>query len=184
MFELGDSVVYRHDVCKIVGYEEHYIDEDDYLVLEAIFQQSLTYYVPVRSLDILLRPVITRERALEIIDSMGDVPALEEDELKKYTRKRNLPGQGSASTSNKLHDCYRNYMKKATLESLIPFIKCIRARMDRREANNQSPIATDREFFNMAESIVNNELAVALGIGREDVVPFIEERTGLHISRA
>ena len=183
MYELGDSVVYRHDVCKVVGYEENYIDEDDYLVLEAIFQQSLTYYVPVRSLDILLRPVITREQALSLIDTIRDIDPLDEDELKKYARKRNPPGQGGASTSNKLHDCYRNYMKKSTLESLIPFIKCIRGRMDRREANNQSPIATDREFYEMAESIVNNELAVALGITREEVVPFIEERTGMRICR-
>lgn len=180
MYSMGDCVVYHHDVCKVVGYEENYIEEDDYLVLEAIFQHSLQYYVPVRSLDLLLRPVISKEQALQLIDSIKDTEPLCDEELKKYNRKRNLPGQGSASSNNKLHDCYRNYLKKNTIDNLIPFIKRIHLRMEEREDNDQNPIATDKEFYKIVEEILQNELAVALDMQPDEVREFIENRTGLH----
>ena len=87
MFEMGDHVVYHHDVCKVVGYEENYIDEDDYLVLEALFQPAMKFYVPVRSLDLLLRPVMSRKQALELIDSIDATEPLAESVIDEISHR-------------------------------------------------------------------------------------------------
>ena len=179
MFEMGDRVVYHHDVCKVVGYEENYIDEDDYLVLEALFQHAMKFYVPVRSIDLLLRPVMTREQALELIDGIEGTSPLDESVIDELARRRSGPGQGRVSTGNKLHDCYRTYVKGSSTSDLVPFIKMIHARIDDRKAQDQHPIATDREFYRTVETMIDDELAAALDIDRSEVKPFIAQRTGM-----
>ncbi len=181
MYEQGEYVVYHHDVCKITGYAENYIDEDDYLILEALYEHSLTFYVPVRSLDLLLQPVLTRDEAIALIDSIEDTAPLDEAKLNGNYPKRNAPGQGSASTNNKLRDSYRHYVKRSTVQELVPFIKLIRDRIEDRIANSQHPIATDKEFYEQVEQILDNELAVALDMDVEEVKSFIESRTGIKI---
>lgn len=181
MYEQGEYVVYHHDVCQITGYAENYIEEDDYLILEAIYENSLTFYVPVKSLDLLLQPVLTRDEALALIDSISTTKPLEESVLKGNYPKRNLPGQGSASTNNKLRDSYRHYIKKSSVHELVPFIKLIRDRIENRLANSQHPIATDKEFYEQVEHILDNELAVALNMDVADMKQFIENRTGITI---
>lgn len=183
MFEQGDRVVYHHDVCKITGYAENYIGEDDYLILEALYENSLTFYVPVRSLDILLHPVLTEKEALELIDSIADTEPLDESKLSKNLPKRNAPGQGSASTNNKLRDSYRHYVKDSNVWELVPFIKLIHERIEERLENNQSPIATDKEYYEQVEKIIDDELAAALDIDRDKIEKFIEDRTGIKIYR-
>ena len=83
------------------------------------------------------------------------------------------------SSNNKLHDSYRAYVKRSTTPELVPFIKMVHGRIENRRAKEQSPIAADKEFYRSVESMINDELAAALGIGRDDVEPFIEQRTGL-----
>ncbi len=181
MYEQGEYVVYHHDVCQITGYAENYIDEDDYLILEALYENSLTFYVPVKSQDLLLQPVLTHDEALALIDSINTTKPLDESKLKGNYPRRNLPGQGSASTNNKLRDSYRHYIKKSSVQELVPFIKLIRDRIETRLANSQHPIATDKEFYEQVEHILDNELAVALNMDVAEIKPFIENRTGITI---
>ena len=183
MYQQGDYVVYHHDVCTIVGYEENYVGQDDYLVLEAVFHPSLNFYVPIRSLDILLRPVISKQEALDLIDSITTTDPLDETVLRSYC-SFNTPGQRGSSTTNKLYDSYRQYLKKNSLQDLIPFIKLIHERMTQRELNNQTPISTDKEFYKQVEDIIDCELAVALHMDRDAIEPFIENRTGVKVYRS
>ncbi len=181
MYEQGEYVVYHHDVCQITGYAENYIDEDDYLILEALYEHALTFYVPVKSLDLLLQPVLTRDEALGLIDSIQSTQPLDESKLSGHYPRRNMPGQGSASTNNKLRDSYRHYVKKCTVQELIPFIKLLRDRIEERLAHSQHPIATDKEFYEQVGHIIDNELAVALEMEVDQIEPFIEDRTGIRI---
>ena len=183
MYEQGDYVVYHHDVCKITGYAEKYIDDDDYLILEALYEHALTFYVPVRSLDILLHPVLTENEALDLIDSIATTEPLDESKLSTTLPKKSTPGQGSASTNNKLRDSYRHYVKDSSVRELVPFIKLIHGRIEERLENNQSPIATDKEYYEQVEKIIDDELAAALKMDRDQIEPFIENRTGIKIYR-
>ena len=72
MFSPGDTVVYRHHVCEIAAVREAYFEDKDYLELHALFENSLKLFVALDDAhEPTLRPVMTRKKALDLVDSQS-----------------------------------------------------------------------------------------------------------------
>ena len=83
MHSPGDIVVYRHHVCKIAAVREAYFEGKDYLELHALFENALKLFVAAdEAAPPALRPVMTRERALALIDSIVDADPIDESKLR------------------------------------------------------------------------------------------------------
>lgn len=79
MFNIGDYVVYKRDVCKIKNIKENYIKNKDYYVLNPINYESLIIHVPKDNND-LLRTLITREAIENIIKEIPKIPVIESND--------------------------------------------------------------------------------------------------------
>ena len=66
IFDIGDFVVYKREVCKIVGIKEKYYKDMDYFSLELVFDSTLKIDVPKNSN--LLKCVLSKEEVEEIIN--------------------------------------------------------------------------------------------------------------------
>ena len=78
MFKIGDYVVYGNTgVCRVedITVMNMVGTEREYYVLVPVFNKNGRAFLPIDNTKVILRPVITKEQALELID---DIPNIEE----------------------------------------------------------------------------------------------------------
>ena len=81
MFQAGDVIVCgSHGVCRVekVGPLSSVADKDRiYYTLRPLYERGSVVFTPVDNQKMVIRPVISRERALELIDGMKEAEGLE-----------------------------------------------------------------------------------------------------------
>lgn len=96
MFNIGDFVVYKKDVCRVIDYKEKHIKDMDYYELVPILDNSLKIVVPVDSG--YLRNVISKEEAESIIDMISSIEVIDvtdkliENEYKRLLHEQSMKG--------------------------------------------------------------------------------------------
>lgn len=172
MLSPGDIVVYRHHVCEVAAIRDDYFEGRDYFELHALFEKSLKLFVAVdeaESNPTTLRPAMTRQEALALIDSIADTKGIAEI----------APGPGADTPTlreRRMKEEYDKRLKTFAAEDLIPIMKSVVERTTRREDAGRQITATDKKYFDLAEGLLCDELAVSLDIPREDVKEFLIER--------
>lgn len=170
MYSCGDTVVYRHHVCEVAALREGYFEGKDYLELHALFENSLKLFVAVDDAEPpTLRPVMGEREALELIDSIADVEAIDEEALKPAANTPTL-------LERRIKEEYDKHLKTFAPEDLIPIMKSVHERTVRRVDAGRQITATDKKYFDLAENLLCDELSVSLDIPREDVKGFLVER--------
>lgn len=155
MFNIGDFVVYKKDVCKITDYKEKHIKDVDYYELVPILDNSLKIVVPVTSG--YLRNVLLKEDAETIIDMIPGIEVINvNDKLIENEYKRLLHDEG--------------------YEGLIKIIKTTYLRNEDRINNKRKISEKDDNYFNLAEKYLYSEFSVSLGIPYEEVKKYVIER--------
>ena len=153
MYEIGQLIVYGNEgVCrveeigtpKISGVDKH----RDYYTLAPIYREGKVF-TPVDS-KVFMRPVISREEALALIDR---IPAM---------------------TAEVNEHCLQNY----TCADLLQLIKDVRAKRCRMIERGKKLGLVDERYMKRAEEMLHGELAVALGMTREQVPQFISDALG------
>ena len=152
MYAAGDWVVYgTTGVCRVeaVGAPPFASDRLYYTLHPR--QGSETIYAPVDG-PAFIRPVLTRQEALALIDQIPQVCT--------------LSTEGQAQ--RQLADLYRSVLGSHSCEELVQLIKTVygKARAGK----------VDQEFRRRAEGLLHQELSVALGIPAEQVPDFITRR--------
>lgn len=170
MFSPGDTVVYRHHVCKVADIREAYFDDKDYFELHALFENSLKLFVAIDEAEPpTLRPAMSKDEALALIDSIVDVDTIDEEALK--------PGANTPTLlERRIKEEYDKCLKTFAPEDLIPIMKSVRARTARRTDAGRQITATDKRYFDLAENLLCDELSVSLDIPRDEVKDFLIER--------
>ena len=80
MYQLGDLLVYKKDVCEVKEIKENYLKNMDYYVLSPIMDKSLNIQIPTNSS--FVRPIITKERVDEIIKIIPKIEIIKSDSKK------------------------------------------------------------------------------------------------------
>lgn len=162
-FKIGDLVIYgSNGVCRIKAcgtLDSSAVRKDTlYYTVEPYYASGTTYYVPVDSQQVLLRRVVSRQEALELIDEIVDMEELWiEDE-----RRRELE--------------YRAAVKKGDCRELVKMIKTIYLRKQSRIAQGKKVPAGDERYFKLAEEYLYGELAVSLDMTKEETKDFVIQR--------
>ena len=155
MYNIGDFVVYKRDVCKITDYKEKHIKDNDYYELVPILDSSLKIVVPVNSG--YLRNVLSREETENIIDKIPSIEAIKiNDKLIENEYKRLLHSGG--------------------YEDLVKIIKTTYLRNEDRINNKKKISEKDDNYFNLAEKYLYSEFSITLGINFEDVKNYVIDR--------
>ena len=158
MFEVGDSVIYKRDVCIIKEIRKDIINEMDYYVLSPIDDKSLTINVPIKNSLNLIRNAISNKEVENLIKKIPNIKTLD-------------------IYSKTLDNEYRELFYSGSLEDLITIIKTTTyLRNNARISQNKKPSEKDNSLFIKAEKLLYNELSVSLGKTFDETKQYVIDR--------
>lgn len=167
MFKVNDYVVYNSTgVCRIIDtIREKDINDNDteYYVLQPVYDDNLTIKIPLNSLKVLMRNIITKDEVLALIDSMPEKESIWIND----DRERNA--------------LFKAVLRTSESEGWVKLIKTIYLEKQKRIVLGKKISKTDEDIMKVAEKNLNEEFAVALNISPEAVVSYILERIPLRL---
>ena len=170
MLQIGEAVVYRHHVCEVISIREAYFEGKDYYELKALFEKSLKLFVAIdEAKPPALRPVMTKEEALALIDSIPNVEDIDAEALAEGTDTPTL-------LDRRIKEEYMRRRHTFTPEQLLPIMKFAYERSRTRNDEGRNATATDKKYFNLAQSLLCDELSISLDIDRSQVEEFLNSR--------
>ncbi|MBR6349669.1 MAG: CarD family transcriptional regulator [Lachnospiraceae bacterium] len=160
MFKVGDLIVYGNTgVCRV---EEIGIpalagaaEDKKYYTLSPYYGRNSRIYTPCDNDKVVMRPVITKQEARELIGKIKSIGLLEITDEKKR------------------EETYKSVMRGCDCMEFISIIKTIYLRKQERIAEGKKVTANDEKYFNMAEDKLYGELAIALEIDKNKVKDYI-----------
>lgn len=144
-------IVYERAVCAIIELKEKYINDIDYYILKPLNDETLKISVPVNSNQI--RNVISKEKALEIINNMKNIEIIENEKL--------------------IENEYKKLLDTGDLNDLVKIIKTTYLRNKERLDNKKKISEKDEMYFNKAENYLYTEFSLALNMTKEEVKEYI-----------
>lgn len=160
MFEIGEYVICGNKgVCRVEDITTLDINGVDkkrkYYILKPKYISGSTVYIPVDSPKESMRKVLQPEEAKKLINNIPHIPLL-------------------TFTDDKLSEqAYKECMKSNSCEELVKIIKTIYIRKQKRIQAGRKVTAVDAKYFHLAEESLYGELAVSLGISRDEVEAYI-----------
>lgn len=162
-FNIGDLVIYGNNgVCVIKAcgsLDSASVNKDIlYYTIEPYYSKGTTYYIPVNSHNVMLRPVVTKEEAMQLINEIAEIEELwiPDEKRREYE--------------------YREAVKKCDCRELVKIIKTIYIRKQSRIAQGKKVTAGDERYFKLAEDYLYGELAVSLDMTREETKDFVIQK--------
>ena len=166
MFKVGEYVVNgANGVCKVekIGPMELSGVESDkqYYTLLPLYTRGSQVYTPVDNKKVVLRSVISRQEACNLIDEMRDIEGI----TVKDDKKREI--------------AYKEAIKSCDCREFIRIINTVLKRKKERLAAGKKMSACDERYFKQAKDNLYGEFAVSLKIAKDDVEDFVERRIAL-----
>lgn len=163
MFKPGTYIVCgQHGVCRVEGVGKLQLTEasgdKDYYTLSKVYSRGGVLYVPADSEKIVMRPVISKEEAEELIRHMREIDMLQIDNEKRK------------------EDIFKQAFRTCDSREWVKVIKTLYERKKLRLAKGKKVTASDERFLRTAQDNLFGELAVSLGIDKNDVEQYIMDR--------
>lgn len=162
MFDVGENIIYgSNGVCVVESIGTLDISgmpkDKEYYTLMPVYAKTSKIYIPVDNDKIIMRPVLTNDEAMKLIDGIADIDTLWITDEKK--RELN----------------YKEALKTCECSELVKIIKTIYTRIQLRKAEGKKITASDEKYFHLAEDRLYGELAVSLDMTKEDAKNFVIE---------
>lgn len=164
MFQTGDYMIYGNSgVCQVesVGTIDTIpgIPKDKiYYTLKPLYIKGSAIYTPVDNQKVLIRPLISKEEAMQLIDGIEEIETL------------------WISNEKQREEVYKEELATCDCKELIKIIKTVYQRMQERLAEGKKITNSDRKYFKIAQDSLYGELAIVLDMEKEKVEEFITER--------
>lgn len=158
MYKIGDRVVYRRNVCRVVDRVKSEITNEDCYVLRPCIMEDggMQMQVPVSNKAGHLRDLITKKELQALIERVQDMDMLE-------NKTANMRAQ------------YAAIMKGDSVEDLITIIKTSYFRNALRKKNHKKTADIDEEYLSKAENYLYNELSFVLNMSPQDCRIYFNE---------
>lgn len=162
MFQVNDTVIYgNHGVCRITEIGTLSISMADkqkqYYTLRPIYQPSAVIYAPVENPKTLMRPVISKEEAENLIKEVPEIDSV-----------------WIANEKEREHQ-YKAALQTCDCRELVKIIKTLYMRKAARIQNGKKVTAVDEKYFRLAEAQLYEELAYALDMEKSQIAPYISD---------
>lgn len=156
MFRVGERVIYGiNGVCEIesVGILEMagMPKDKEYYTLLPVFSNRSKVFAPVDNTRIVMREVISKSEAMDLLNKM---PSLEELVITSEKTRENE---------------YKEAIKSCDCYTIAKMIKTIRHRMRDRIAEGKRVTSNDEKYIRLAEDKLLGELSVSLEMDREEI---------------
>ncbi len=153
MFNIGDYLIYRRDVCQLKEIKNN--DSKDYYVLVPINDKSLKIDVPIIKQCDNIRPLMTKD---EILNLIKEIPKIKEVEIPDNRFVENE---------------YKKLLLTGTEEDLIKIIKTTYLRNQERLDNNKKAGDKDNMYFKLAERYLYQEVSIVLNMSYDEAKKYI-----------
>ncbi|PHV69327.1 CarD family transcriptional regulator [Sporanaerobium hydrogeniformans] len=163
MFQAGEYIIYGSSgVCRIevIGRLDAagMPNDRDYYTLRPCYMQGSTVFTPIDNQKIIMRPIMSKEEALKLIDEMKEIECLWITDEKRREIE------------------YKEALRKCDGRELVKIIKTIYMRKQSRLAAGKKVTASDEKYFNLAEEQLYGEIAISLAMDKEAVKEFVIRR--------
>lgn len=163
MFAIGDYIVYgSNGICQVKDVTT--IDmpgatsDRMYYVMAPLSNKESKIFSPVDNCKVVMRAVLTEEEANEIISQCKDIPLLD------VVNERMLEMK------------YREVLASCDIRQLIAMVKTILKKCESRQSMGKKMTSMDERYLKKAEDSLYNELGIALGKTKEELVNLIWEK--------
>lgn len=158
MYKINDVVVYRRDVCKVVGKKRSDFTGEMCYILVPYYQQdgSVKMQVPVSNKAGNLRDLITKKEIDALIKETPDIQSLP-------NKPANMKSQ------------YATLLKGNDISDLVCIIKTSYGRNKARHDQNKKSASIDDEYLQRAEKFLFDEIAVALNKDYDSAKAYFEK---------
>lgn len=154
MYKIGDYLMYRRDVCKVVDIKE--TKNGNNYVLVPINDESLKIQIPCATNVSFIRNLITKEEIEELIKKIPEIEIIE--------------------TNNKLiENEYKLLLNSNNHLDLIKIIKTTYLRNKERTDSGKKIGDKDKHYFDKAEEYLYNEFKIVLNKTYEETRNYIIE---------
>lgn len=163
MFNIGEYIVYGvNGVCRVeeIGPMSLNGVESDkvYYTLLPLYTRGSRVFTPVDNQKVVMRPVISKQEACQLIDDMQSI-----DEIEVVDDKhREL--------------AYKEAVKSCDCRELIRIINTALKRKEERLAQGKKMSACDERYLKQALDTLYGEFAISLKIEKGEVQDFITSR--------
>jgi CarD family transcriptional regulator len=163
MYEVNDYVVYGNiGVCKVLEIGTLDMDGIDkqkmYYTLEPLKSTGSTIYTPVENKKVILRDVISKDEAMELLDDLGNVEVLNVTDNKFSEEK------------------YKKAMKKYDFKEFLRVIKTLYIKERERNLDGKTITSTDKKYLDAAKECLYGELSITLEMPLNKVEAFLQEK--------
>ena len=165
MFEIGEYVVSGNNgVCKVTDITNLHMNGVDknrkYYILKPVYAESSTVYVPVDTLQVSMRKILSKEEAATLLDEIPTIQLLTIEDEKTVELQ------------------YKACMQSGSCGEVVKLLKTLYNRKKTRLEKGHKVTAVDSRYLKMAEDSLCGELAVALGITKSEAEEVIAGKMG------
>lgn len=155
MYKINDYVIYKKDVCIIKDIRENKLNGTTYYVMTPLDDESLIIDTPTNNKLGFIRDVMTKDKALELINKIPSIEPILDIDDKRLELK------------------YKELLNTHNYEDIIRIIKTTYLRNENRINNKRKISEKDKTYFNLAEKYLYNELSISLNMTRSEVKDYI-----------
>ncbi len=163
MFEIGEFVVYGNNgVCKVedIGtIDVPGLPKDRvYYTLKPHKTKGGKIFTPVDNQKVIIRNVIAKEAALELIDDIVNIDSL------------------GVMDEKKREFAYKEAFQKCDCREMVKIIKTIYTHTEERLAEGKRVSNCDERYFKMAEERFYGELSIPMEMEKDEVKEYVTAR--------
>ena len=163
MYEVGDLIVYgRTGICEVTEITTLKMDgvpkDKLYYILRPVREKRGKVFTPVDNEKIVMRRVISKEEAEELIREIPQIEGLWIGSEKQREEK------------------YKECMKSCKCAEWVRIIKTLYQRKMSRLKQGKKITALDERYMRTAENELYSELSLTLGIPKDEMEQYIRER--------
>lgn len=162
MFEKDQLIMCGgHGVCRVVNVTGNPIDRLDkvrkFYVLEPVFEKGSTVYTPVDNDKVIMRRILNKEEAEELVGRITEIDTvwIQEEKGREQMYKEAI----------RTYDC----------QSLVQIIKTLYLRKQNRLKEGKKVLSSDEQYLHKAEELLYSEMSLALSIPKDEVEAYIRE---------
>ncbi|MGL6107006.1 CarD family transcriptional regulator [Romboutsia sp.] len=168
MYKIGEFIVYGNDgVCEIEDISELDIPginkKKKYYILKPMHDNGKVF-APIDT-TVFMRSVMTYEEIQKIIEQ---IPLITETEF-------------DGKNVRLLQDYYKNLLKTHECIDLLTVIASINDKKANSLKNGKKLGQIDEKFMKMARNLLQDEFSIVLGIPKEEVEAYIEDRINKNV---
>jgi CarD family transcriptional regulator len=163
MFGIGEYVVYgSKGVCQVTDISEVDIPGAEkgrlYYILTPIGDCTAKIYAPTDHQKVVMRKVITREEATQLIEEFPNIERL------------------MVSDDRQREEKYKELMRTCDNRAWVCMVKTLYTRGRERLAQGKKITSLDERYMKAAQNELLSELSLSLGVPRNEMEHYIKEQ--------